>query len=149
MLTYLFIAFVVVVALVPLTHFAPSKGQRRIVHMREMAALSGLFVEFRSLPAALQRGAPTPRNLIYYGKRLQPAKGTAVASGQWLREAQQWRSADRRSAVPAALQDLPADVFAASVDAQSCGVYWVESAREEDAREVISAVQRWAQDLLA
>lgn len=149
MLTYLLIAFVIVVALVPLTHFAPSKGQRRVARMRELAAVSGLFVEFRSVPEALQRIGQAPRDLIYYGKRLPAGKGEVVAAGQWVREAQQWRSADRRSAVPEELQSLPLAVFAASVDAQSCGIYWVESSREEDAQEVVSAVQRWADSLLS
>ena len=96
MLTYLLIAFIVAMAIVPLTHFAPSKGQLRVARMRELAATSGLFVEFRSLPEALHRIGQSPRDLIYYGKRFPAGKSDAVERGQWVRDGEQWRSADRR-----------------------------------------------------
>jgi len=48
--TYLLIIFVIALALAPLSHFVPSKRQRKVVCLREYAAVHGLFVEFRTLP---------------------------------------------------------------------------------------------------
>ena len=49
------ILFVIALALAPLWHFLPSKGQRKAARMREHAAVQGLFVEFRELPGAAKR----------------------------------------------------------------------------------------------
>ncbi len=48
MLTYFIIIFVVALALAPLSHFLPSKRQRKVAGMREYAAVHGMFVEFRA-----------------------------------------------------------------------------------------------------
>ena len=64
---YVLILFVIALALAPLSHFYPSKRQRLVARMREYAAVHGLFVEFRDLPA---RGEPVPgerrAQVIYY-----------------------------------------------------------------------------------
>ena len=147
MLTYLLIAFVLVVALVPLTHFAPSKRQRQIARMREAAAVGGLFVELRPLPAPLQRGAPPPRDLIYYGKRLPPNVSSRIDTLYWRRDGDEWRSADRRGPVPDVLQSLPQAVWAASTGSQGVGVYWVESEAEEQVERILEVLDSWAQEL--
>ena len=80
-LSYLIIFFVIALALAPLSHFIPSKAQRKVARLREYAATHGLFVEFRDVPA--RKGAsftakPAVRaadrkntRTIYYGKRVR------------------------------------------------------------------------------
>ena len=139
---WLFIALVVAVALAPLTHFAPSKRQRQLAKMREQAALSGLFVEFRSPPggAATERQAGAARGgIIYYGRRL-PASVAGVRQVGWLREAQGWRSVGDRVVAPACLQDLTQPVIAASIDQGSCGVYWTEAVDVADAERAVDEI---------
>ena len=90
-MNYLLIAFIILVALAPLTHFLPSKRQRRQAAMREAAALGGLFVEFRSLPGAAGGRAPqAQQDVIYYGRRLAPSKGRGSRRGAWLQRDGEW-----------------------------------------------------------
>ena len=131
MLTYLFIAFVIMVALAPLTHFMPSKRQRAVASMREYAAVHGLFVELRRPPTGPGVPAPPDGEVIYYGKRLPLSLKQEPTPCQWVREEGQWRAVDRRTAVPEAVQSLPGEAFAASLDGGSCGAYWVESGGDE------------------
>ena len=142
MLTYLFIAFVIMVALAPLTHFIPSKRQRAVAGMREYAAVQGLFVELRKPPLAPGM-APPEGEVIYYGCRLPLTRKQEVVSCQWLCEGGQWRSFDRRSKVPAVLETMPPTVFAASRDQGSCGVYWVEAGGEETVAQICRGLQDW------
>ena len=74
---YLLIVFIIFLALAPLSHFVPSKRQRKIARLREYAAVHGLFVEFRHLPGSSREGSParaSGQQIIYYGKRLPPAR---------------------------------------------------------------------------
>jgi hypothetical protein len=147
MLTYLFIIFVIALALAPLGHFFPSKRQREVARMREYAAVHGLFVEFRDLPAA--DDAPVPlRDVIYYGKRLPNKRANPVASAAWLRSQQGWRSVGRRLPVPAAVQELSPEIIAASVDQSSCGVYWTESAGDAGVEQIRQSLERWCEALI-
>ena len=87
-MTYLLIAFVIAVALAPLSHFVPSKKQREIARMREYAAVRGMFVEFRRVPGR-DSSAPAGRerasqDTIYYGKRLPPAQAKREIARIWL-----------------------------------------------------------------
>ena len=88
---YLLIFFIVALALAPLTHFLPSKRQRKVAGLREYAAVHGLFVEFRNLPGSEQEAvrARTPRgDIIYYGKRLPPPRRGEARRGRWVRDVQ-------------------------------------------------------------
>jgi len=146
MLTYLLIVFVIALALAPLTHFIPSKRQRDIARMREYAAVHGLFVEFRDLPAA---GEPAAiRDVIYYGKRLPNMRAGPVETAAWSRSSQGWHSVGRRLPVPAPVQDLCPDIIAASVDQSSCGVYWTESSGEAGVEEIRQILERWCEALI-
>lgn len=150
MLNYLLIAFIVIVALAPLTHFLPSKRQRRQAAMREAAALGGLFVEFRSLPGAAAGRVPqAQQDVIYYGRRLPPSKGRGSRRGAWLQRDREWRSvgAGPRAPVPAALLACSADILAASVDEGSCGVYWQEQGDTATVGEIREILLAWAQQI--
>jgi hypothetical protein len=133
-------------ALAPLLHFLPSKGQRRAARMRETAALGGLFVEFRVLPEEPATPAAGPRP-IYYGKRLPPPRRGEYRRGAWLREAEGWRGSPRRLPVPAVLRELPETVLGAGVDGGSCGVYWREEGTEHDVDRIREVLERWAVNL--
>ena len=146
MLTYLLIIFVIALALAPLGHFLPSKQQREIARMRESAAVHGLFVEFRDLPAI--GGAPVvERGVIYYGKRLPNKRASPIVSGAWVRTEAGWRSAAPRLPVPTPVQELAPEIIAASVDPSSCGVYWPESTGEAGVEQIRQILERWC-DLL-
>jgi hypothetical protein len=150
-MTYLIILLVIALALAPLFHFAPSKRQRRVAHLREYAAVHGLFVEFRNTPGTPEQrrleGRPSG-DIIYYGKRLPPAKGTGWVSASWVLGSNGWRSVGKRLPAPAQLLDLGEQIIAASVDQSSCGVYWVESSGEEGVEEIRQSLEQWSEELL-
>lgn len=150
MLTYLLILFVVALALAPLGHFLPSKRQRKVAKLREYAAVHGLFVEFRDAPTgSVPAAAPvSPRDVIYYGKRISAKRAVPVVAGAWIQAPEGWRNVGRRLPVPALLQNLPADILAASVDEGSCGVYWVESSGEEGVERIRQALEHWNEELM-
>ncbi len=149
MLEYLLIAFIVAVALVPLSHFRPSRRQRAVSQMREAAAIDGLFVEFRQLPGPEGRVSAPEGELIYYGLRLPAATTSGLSPGYWLRERDGWRAGQRPEITPGPPQELPEAVLAASVDGGSCGIYWVESAHQDDVACIGRALRQWCQQLAA
>ncbi len=148
---YLIIILVIAIALAPLSHFVPSKRQRAVAGMRETAAIKGLFVEFRQLPA--RSGAPgtgTDRandGVIYYGKRLPPPRGSGPRRGSWLQGQDGWCSVKGGDKAPEILQRLPPQVLAASVDEGSCGIYWRESGGTEELAIIIDTIGLWADSL--
>ncbi|MFV0478932.1 MAG: hypothetical protein ACK5ME_14025 [Parahaliea sp.] len=147
-MTYIIIALVVALALAPLTHFLPSKAQRRQAHLREVAAQQGMMVEFRSLPSQGSASERLPHSgIIYYGWRLRPSKGRERRRGAWIHEVDGWRSLGERVPVPAALAQLPPLILAASVDEISCGIYWQETGDEEIIRQIQCCLQAWASTL--
>ena len=133
-MVYLVIIFILALALAPLAHVVPSKYQRRIAHLREFAALQGLFVEFRSLPAGVFTGAESaalePGKTIYYGLRIPVGTAQNRPRSAWVYGEQGWRSLPRGGVVPAVLQGLPPGVSVATRDTESCGVYWQEAGGE-------------------
>jgi hypothetical protein len=144
-LKYLLILFVIALALAPLTHFLPSKRQRLIAKMREYAAVHGLFVEFRDLPSRATRQGREERKqqIIYYGRRLPPSRNDARSRTAWACEDGNWLSLAERTAVPAALEQMPATILAASLDEGSCGIYWLEVGDEADVKQIVSALEVW------
>ena len=151
-MTYLLIIFIIALALAPLSHFVPSKRQRKVARLREYAAVHGLFVEFRTLPGAKSGRKPpgvgAGGDIIYYGRRLRPRRGEPVARASWIAGQQGWQSLDRRAPVPDLLQQLPAGILAAGVNEASCGVYWQESGSEGDVERIRQVLEAWAEQLL-
>ena len=149
---YLIIILVIALALAPLSHFVPSKRQRAVARMREQAAVSGLFVEFRQLPSrgevAKWSSGTLTEGVIYYGRRLSPAKGDKPVRGRWLRQdGGAWQSLGGADPAPKLLDRFPPEVLAASVDEGSCGIYWRESASEDKLPAIISVIVEWAETL--
>jgi len=147
MLDYLLIIVIIALALAPLSQFVPSKRQREIAHMREYAAVHGLFVEFRRPPAI----GPAPvaaRGIIYYGKRLSNQRVDDITPGAWVRTDAGWRGVDRRFPIPPPVQDLPPEITAASVDPTSCGVYWTESTGEPGVERIRQILESWSELLI-
>ena len=149
---YLLIIFIIALALAPLSHFVPSKRQRKVARLREYAAVRGLFVEFRTLPGAANGRRPLDvvpgGDIIYYGKRLPPRRKEPVKPGNWIAEQGGWHSLDRRAPVPDLLQQLPTGILAAGVDEASCGIYWQESGSEQDVEQIRQHLEAWAEQLL-
>ena len=146
----LLILFVVALALAPLTHFLPSKQQRKLARMREYAAVHGLFVEFRDLPARAQPASGArarSEQVIYYGKRLPPSRGQPRERTAWLAVDDGWRSLHKRVQQPKAAALFPADVLAIGVDEGSCGIYWREQGEEGDVEQLVTALEAWHEEL--
>ncbi len=146
-MTYLLIAVLIVLAIAPLLHFMPSEQQRKQAKLREWAALSGLFVEFRDLPgsaAALERLPATKRQVIYYGWRLPPSRGKARRNGAWRHSDEGWQSVGQRLAAPEALALLGPEILGASIDEGSCGVYWREQGDTDTVDSIKAALEAWA-----
>jgi hypothetical protein len=135
-LSYLIILLVLAVALAPLSHFMPSKAQRKVARLREYAALQGLFVEFREPPAAPGRAPPAKAQTIYYGKRVHPGGRGPLKRVAWTLREDSWVSVPRGGTVPEGLLALPADILAASADQDSCGIYWQETGEEAEVEQI-------------
>jgi hypothetical protein len=149
-LKYLLILFVIALALAPLSHFFPSKRQRLMARMREYAAVHGLFVEFRDLPA---RAGPAPAGrkaqVIYYGKRLPPSRGKGRSPLSWLHSEDGWTGVGHRTPAPVGREQLPVSIEALGVDEGSCGIYWQEQGEETDVEKIVAALEEWAGALSA
>jgi hypothetical protein len=151
MLTYFLIIFVIALALAPLSHFLPSKRQRKIAGMREYAAVHGMFVEFRALPDV--GGVPLSASVsggqvIYYGRRVPNKRAGPIDSGVWGHAPEGWRSLGHRLPVPAQLQALSVDISVATVDQFSCGIYWTESSGEEGVEQIRQVLEGWCEQLI-
>lgn len=143
-MTYLVIFAVLAVALAPLIHVVPSKAQRRMAHLREFAALQGMFVEFRSAPEGVLTAWESARfqkgRTIYYGLRIPATKRQRDEKSAWVLGREGWRSLPRGRDVPVALVSLPAEIFAASIDGGSCGIYWQEAGEEAEIKQIKEAL---------
>ena len=149
-MTYLLIILLVAMAIAPLLHFMPSKRQREQARLRERAALSGLFVEFRDLPGkaeALQRMPASERQVIYYGQRLPPSRGKERRSGSWVRMEDGWRSVGARLPTPPVLATLGPEILGASVDESICGVYWREQGDADTVDRIGAALKAWLDEV--
>lgn len=142
--TYLVIFAVLAVALAPLIHVMPSKAQRRVAHLREFAALQGMFVEFRAAPEGVLSAWESSHFLkgrtIYYGLRFAATKRQRHEKRAWVWGEDGWRSLPRGEGVPASLTKLPAEIFAASIDQGSCGIYWQERGGDAEIKQIKQAL---------
>ena len=135
-------------ALAPLSHFVPSKAQRKIARLREYAAIQGLFVEFRDVPGAGVRAASGNRGrTIYYGKRVRTRGRDKMTAVAWLQREDYWVSEPRRWAVPPQLAALPAGILAVGADPDSCGVYWQECGDEQEIDQICEVLGAMAESL--
>jgi hypothetical protein len=144
-MTYVLILFIVAIALAPLSHFLPSKKQRKLAGLREYAAVNGLFVEFRNLPGTT--GQRADGSIIYYGKRLPASRVKAARSLAWRRDDAGWLPLERGAATPQELTLLPPEVLAASTDENSCGAYWREAGEVATVEQIRQALEAWAASL--
>ena len=147
---FLLILFIVALALAPLSHFFPSRRQRHQARTRECAAVNGLFVEFRSPPGSASGRQPPGTDagrVIYYGKRLPATLAERPRRAAWVRDDHGWRPLERAGPLPVTLQELPPSVSAASIDEDSCGIYWQEDGGEEEVRKIVALLQAWAEVL--
>ncbi|MEM9257328.1 MAG: hypothetical protein AAGA91_17950 [Pseudomonadota bacterium] len=145
MWTFLLIAFVLALALAPLIHVLPSKGQRRLARLREYAAVHGMFVESRRPPG---NEASDARPVIYYGQRFPTSSQREFSSASWACANGQWRRVGRGPRVPTCISDCPVSLEGASVDQYSCGVYWDEAGDEACIEHIRVALAHWTEHLI-
>lgn len=126
---YLLIFGAMLVALAPLQYFWPSKRQRGLVHLREQAAIMGLFIELRKLPdhRLVRLSIPEDQRAdwVFYGLRLSPEADVTV--GTWIRIDHEWISATAESSLPESLQSLPSGCDVVSIRPGCIGFYWQEN----------------------
>jgi hypothetical protein len=147
-LSYLIIILIIGLALAPLSHFVPSKSQRKAARLREYAALNGLFVEFRDLPnQKIKARGGALAHTIYYGRRVRPALEGPPKRLCWLFEQGQWLGSPARVEVPEAVLALPDGVLAASADRESCGIYWLEVGDETEVDQIAVVLEALIQGL--
>ena len=149
-MSYLIILFVVALALAPLSHFVPSKAQRRVSRLREYAAVNGLFVEFRDPPGhGSGRRSSRTGQTIYYGKRIRSRGQGPQSRVSWRADPDGWTEQKRGSGVPAPLLELPQGILGASADLDSCGIYWRESGDEAEIDKICEVLESLAMSLYA
>lgn len=144
---YAIILLGLLLALAPLWHFLPSKRQRHQARLREAAALSGLFVEFRDLPLPaekLQRLPASERQVLYYGYRLPASRKASRKRQAWYREGGEWSSVPPRQTPPALTAELPSVVRAISLSEASLGLFWQEEGDENLVRDMANLLKQWA-----
>lgn len=149
---YLLIAGVVFLALAPLWHFAPSKSQRHQAELREVAALNGLFVEYRDLPIPQARREHlhrAERQLLYYGCRLPNLRGEPIRSVSWYRNGEEWASLPPRLPLPPIAEQLPEAVLALGLSQASCGLLWREQGDTEQVVEFARLLMLWRDSTIA
>ena len=137
---------VVLLALAPLWHFAPSKRQRLQARLRERAALSGLFVELRDLPLPpdrLERMAKAERQVVYYGCRLRASGAVPTRRTAWYRSGDEWACRDGRDEAPEIVREIPVSVLAVDLGPASCGFYWREDGTEAEVTDMAERLLAW------
>jgi hypothetical protein len=144
------IAGVLLLALAPLSHFWPSKQQRRLAHIRERAALLGLYVELRKLPSHrkidIQIPADDRRYWVYYGLRLAPK--VKVPVGSWLRMHDGWFTLTGDNNLPEALSALPEGLDVVSSTPGSVGFFWQERGGDEVLEQAAQCLKNAAAEAL-
>lgn len=138
---------VLLLALAPLSHFWPTKRQRRLAHIREQAALSGLYVELRKLPAHrkvdIHISADDRRYWVYYGLRLAPK--VKVPIGSWLRTQGGWVNLTGDQEIPEDLAALPEGLDVVSSTPGSVGFFWQERGGEEVLHQALACLKSVAE----
>jgi hypothetical protein len=140
------VLLVMLLALAPLWHFAPTKRQRLQARLRECAALNGLFVELRDLPlppARLERMPAAERQVVYYGCRLRASGAVPTRRTAWYRVGDDWSCRDGRIDPPAFVEEIPDSVLAVDLGPASCGLYWREEGTEDDVVSLARRLVAW------
>lgn len=144
-MSYWIILFIVALAVAPLSHFVPSKAQRRVSRLREYAAVSGLFVEFRDPPGhGSGRQNSRAGQTIYYGKRVRSRGLGPQSRVSWRVSTDGWVEHTRGTGLPHQLSELPQGILGASADPDSCGIYWQETGDEAEIDKVCEVLESLA-----
>ena len=131
--TWLLIIFIVFLALSPLLALMPTRRQRQVAGLRQMAALAGLRVQLRAPP-----GAAGEQGLV-------ACYSLPVAAGQYLQQVggyrntgAEWQRLDPLSgALPARLlAELPRGVSHLLLVPEQVAVFWDERGSNEDIQRI-------------
>jgi hypothetical protein len=138
-MTYLLIAFVVMVALSPLLSMLPSRRQRQLADLRQAAASAGLYVQL--LPTPVGSDAPPD---VFYGCRRQRGDNPSAGRVRYQREDVQWRAVDRTWPAErlGLLSEFPEGVSEIREDGAGIGVVWDERGEREDVEAMARILRR-------
>lgn len=139
---WLLIICVVFAALAPLLAILPTRRQRQVAELRQVAALAGLQVRLCAPP-----GHSKEQGLAAcYGLPLDGRRKLRVGGG-YLREAHGWRNLDRHGeALPERLlEDFPEGVSHLVLSPEQAAVFWNERGAKED----IQCIKKTLEGILA
>jgi hypothetical protein len=138
--TYLWIALVVMVALSPLISMRPTRRQRLIADLRQQAAICGVNVQLRALPGSPEGGELLP----YYGRLRQRGDRPVTANAVYRREGEAWRASagDTPEQLRVLFAELPMGVSHVCENLQGVGVFWDERGEEADVRRIDEVLKR-------
>ena len=135
---WLLIICVVFLALAPLLAILPTRRQRQVAELRQVAALAGLQVRLCAPPGSSreQRLAPC------YGLPLNGRRKLRLGGG-YHREAQGWRNLDPNGeALPEGLlEDFPEGVTHLVLSPEQAAVFWNERGANEDVHRIKNALE--------
>ena len=121
-MTWLLIIFIVFVALAPLMTIMPTRAQKKVVNLREAAAVAGLQVQLQEPPGL----ALDKRLSACYGIRVGRQQRMQL-EGSFVREETGWRNLDRRGdALPAVKLDFPEGVSHLVLTPDTLLAFWDE-----------------------
>jgi hypothetical protein len=133
-MSYFLIILIVMVALSPLVKAMPTRRQRRIADLRQAAAISGLFVQYRQSP--LEPADAPPR--LFYGRHRRREDARIGGGVSYRHDAAGWMSV--KGEWPPVkmnlLERLPTGVSLASEDLLEAGVFWDEQGQTEDVESI-------------
>jgi hypothetical protein len=144
----------------PIMIMQPSKRQRRLAKLRDLALVEGMKVKMKVMPDKSARaGESVP---LYY----QPWSDRKPLKDTWLLARQpfahglhfldEWDWTDDRRATPEwqdvlkrALPTLPASVVAVEAGGHSVGVCWLESTGEKTPEQAVADIATWLRNFIA
>jgi hypothetical protein len=141
--TYLLIAFVVMVALSPLISMMPTRRQRQIADLRQQAAILGLTVQLRERPDASGSGEILP----FYGRHRQRSDRKCSGNVVYRRSGDNWSASTGSipTPLPTLFAGLPEGVSHVCESLHDVGLFWDERGPEADVERIDEVLQQLLQ----
>ena len=133
---YFIIIFIVFVALSPLISMRPSARKLRLAKMRQLAFSRGLQVNLCEIPGT-KPGREPVKGVCYRLQGMDRKRSFGQKEGSFVRIDGCWTSLPQASEhVQTVLSGLPELVTAASIESNSCAVYWQEDGDSDDVEKI-------------
>ena len=146
-MAWLMILQVEFVALAPLLEMMPSRRQRQVARLRQLARERGMQVQLRPAPPLLR----IDDSLAWYSRPLVAAADVSLPPGEYIRDYDGWRRRAGTSPHQLAelLDGLPADANYVNVEQRAVGVFWEERGEPEDLESIDLILGQVIDSLLA